>query len=346
MLMDNTFVGFTVVHSAPGTITGTRLIMKILFADKFPAAFADQLVEMGHECTVRPELKAEDLPAAIGDSEILVVRSTRVTAEALAGASALKMVIRAGAGTNTIDKEAAARRGIPVCNVPGRNAIAVAELAMGLLICIDRQIPDNVSQIRQGQWNKKRFSEAKGLFGHDIGVVGLGAIGMAMAERTHAFGMKLNIIRRPDRSPEVASRLTDLGAVEHEDLFALAGACDILSFHTPASEDTRRLVGPELLAAMKPGAIILNTSRGDLVDEPALIRAMDEKGIRAGLDVYLDEPSAAQGTFECALARHPNVYGTHHIGASTEQAQTAVAEGVVDIVEAFGAGRIMHCVNM
>jgi len=320
--------------------------MKILFADKFPEPFAEKLRQNGHDCLLRPDLNAEDLPLAIGDSEVLVVRSTRVTAEALGGAATLKMVIRAGAGTNTIDKDAAAERNIPVCNVPGKNAIAVAELAMGLLISIDRHIPDNVVQLRQGEWNKKRFSEAKGLFGRPIGVVGLGAIGMAMAERAHAFGMKLHIIRKPDRSPELSSRLTELGAIEHENLFDMAGACDILSFHTPASEDTRQLVSTELLSAMNPGAILLNTSRGDLIDERALIEAMDQKGIRVGLDVYMDEPAVPQGTFDSALARHPNVYGTHHIGASTEQAQTAVAQGVVDIVEAFSAGRIMHCVNI
>ena len=320
--------------------------MKILFADKFPQAFADKLGQMGHDCSVNPELKAEDISSAIGDSEILVVRSTRVSAQVFSAATNLKMVIRAGAGTNTIDKDAATDRGIPVCNVPGKNAIAVAELAMGLLISIDRRIPDNVARMRQGEWDKKSFSEAKGLFGRPIGVVGLGAIGMAMAERAHAFGMKLHIIRKPERSPELSSRLTELGAEEHESLYDIAGACDILSFHTPASEDTRRLVGVELLSAMKPGAILLNTSRGDLIDEPALIEAMDTKGIRAGLDVYMDEPAVARGEFDSALARHPNVYGTHHIGASTEQAQIAVAQGVVDIVDAFSAGRVLHRVNM
>ena len=320
--------------------------MKILFADKFPLSYVEKLEHMGHNCTIDPNLKAQDLPAAIGDAEILVVRSTKVTADTLKAATGLKMVIRAGAGTNTIDKDTAAAAGIYVCNVPGRNAIAVAELAIGLLITIDRNIPDNVDQIRRGIWDKKRFSEAKGLFGRPIGVVGLGAIGMTVAERAHAFGMKLHILRKPERAPELSNRLTELGAVEMDDIYDLAKACDILSFHTPASESTKRLVGADLLAVMKPRAILINTSRGDLIDEQALIDAMDEKGIRAGLDVYMDEPADAQSSFESALACHPNVYGTHHIGASTEQAQTAVAEGVVDIVEALVQGHIMHCVNM
>jgi len=320
--------------------------MKILFADKFPLSFVEKLEHMGHNCSIDPNLKAEDLPGTIGDAEILVVRSTGVMADTITAATGLKMVIRAGAGTNTIDKDTAAAQGIYVCNVPGKNAIAVAELTIGLLIAIDRSIPDNVERIRQGIWDKKRFSEASGLFGRSIGVVGLGAIGMAVAERAHAFGMKLYIIRKPERAPELSNRLTELGAVGMIDLYDLAKICDILSFHTPASEDTKRLVGAELLAEMKPRSVLLNTSRGDLIDERALIKAMDEKGIRAGLDVYMDEPAVAQGNFDSALARHPNVYGTHHIGASTEQAQAAVAEGVVDIVEAFVQGSVMHCVNM
>jgi len=320
--------------------------MKILFADKFPLSFVEKLEHMGHNCSIDPNLKAEDLPGTIGDAEILVVRSTGVMADTITAATGLKMVIRAGAGTNTIDKDTAAAQGIYVCNVPGKNAIAVAELTIGLLIAIDRSIPDNVERIRQGIWDKKRFSEASGLFGRSIGVVGLGAIGMAVAERAHAFGMKLYIIRKPERAPELSNRLTELGAVGMIDLYDLAKICDILSFHTPASEDTKRLVGAELLAEMKPRSVLLNTSRGDLIDERALIKAMDEKGIRAGLDVYMDEPAVAQGNFDSALARHPNVYGTHHIGASTEQAQAAVAEGVVDIVEAFDQGGVMHCVNM
>lgn len=320
--------------------------MKILFADKFPPSFVEKLENAGHECAVDPNLSAEDLVTSVADADILVVRSTKVSAETILNAKRLKMIIRAGAGTNTIDKDTAAENNVYVCNVPGKNAIAVAELAMGLLIAIDRNIPDNVNEIRQKKWNKKRYSEAKGLFGRPLGVIGLGAIGMAVAERAHAFGMKLNIIRKLERAPELTNRLTELGATEYDDLHSLVRDSEILSFHTPASDDTKRLIDENLLSMMRPGTILLNTSRGDLIDEAALVRAMDEKGIRAGIDVYLDEPAAAQGDFVSALAQHPNVYGTHHIGASTAQAQNAVAEGVVDTVEAFTQGKILHCVNM
>ena len=320
--------------------------MNILFADKFPLPFTHQLEAMGHDINLDPDLGADDLPGAIGDAEILVVRSTRVTADTINAGGSLKMIIRAGAGTNTIDKDTAAKAGVYVCNVPGKNAIAVAELTMGLLIAIDRNIPDNVSEIRQGRWNKKRFSETTGLYGRSIGVVGLGAIGMAVAERAHAFGMHVHIIRKTGRAPDVERRLQQMAVTEVDDLMTLAETCDVLTFHVPAAEGTKDLVSTKLLAAMKMNAILLNTSRGDLVDETALIKAMEEKGIRAGVDVYQNEPGSAQGEFESALAQHPNAYGTHHIGASTAQAQDAVAAGVVEIIDAFGRGDVIHCVNM
>jgi len=320
--------------------------MKILFADKFPERYLVELREGGHECDYRADLTADDLPGSIAGHDALVVRSTRVERAAVEAADALRLVVRAGAGTNTIDTDAAAEHGIRVCNVPGRNALAVAELTLGLLLAIDRSIPDNVADLRAGRWNKKKYSVAEGLFGRSIGIVGLGAIGLAVAERAAAFGMRVHVIGKAGRPADVADRLAGVGAVEIDSLEALAERCDVLSFHVPASEQTSGLVNEALLQRMPAGAVILNTARGDLVDEQALIRAMDAKGIRAGIDVYMDEPSAGEGEFDSALARHPNVYGTHHIGASTAQAQNSVAEGVVEIIDAFGHGRVLHCVNL
>ncbi len=320
--------------------------MKILFADKFPEHYLNQLQEQGHGCDYRPTLTAEDLPDNVAGFDALVVRSTRVERPVLDVADALKIVIRAGAGTNTIDIDAAAGKHVRVCNVPGRNALAVAELTLGLLLAIDRNIPDNVADLRAGRWNKKRYSVAEGLYGRSMGVVGLGCIGLAVAERAAAFGMGIHVIRKPGRPADVSARLAGIDAVEVDDLDQLADRCDVLSFHVPAAPETRGMVNEALLARMAPGAIILNTARGDVIDEPALIRAMDDKGIRAGLDVFTDEPAAAEGEFHSALARHPNVYGTHHIGASTNQAQNAVAQGVVEIIDAFGEGRVLHCVNV
>jgi len=320
--------------------------MNILIADKFPQHYLDELEARGHACVSRPELGADDLPGAVPGHAVLIVRSTRVTAETIGAGDCLKLVIRAGAGTNTIDKATASDQGVHVCNVPGKNAIAVAELTMGLLLAIDRNIPDNVIALRQGQWNKKRYSEARGLCGRSMGIVGMGAIGMAVAERARAFGLETFGIDKPNRSQAVTAKLGALGVRSVADMDALAATCDILSFHVPASGDTQGLIGRELLARMQPHSIVINTSRGDIVDEAALVEAMESKGIRAGLDVYANEPASGQSEFVSMLAQHPNVYGTHHIGASTEQAQNAVAEGVVEIVDAYTQGQVLHCVNL
>ncbi len=318
--------------------------MKILFADKFPDHWQQRLRESDHDVDYRPDLDADGLAAALPGADALVVRSTRVDAAALATAG-LKLVVRAGAGTNTIDRDRARELGIAVCNTPGRNAVAVAELAMGLIIALDRRIPDNVAELRRGAWNKKGFSRARGLFGTTLGILGSGAIGLELMARAAAFGMRLAVLDRPGRSETVRARLQSLGVDHYPGIGELAAVSDYLSIHLPAGESTRGLVGESVFEAMKPGAAIINTSRGEVIDESALVRAMDSKGLRAGLDVYLNEPGAGDDRFVSELASHPNVYGTHHIGASTEQAQDAVAEGVVEVIDAFAAGTVLNCVN-
>ncbi|MEV4643297.1 NAD(P)-dependent oxidoreductase [Saccharopolyspora sp. NPDC049357] len=319
--------------------------MRILVADAFPEEHRNRLAA-AHDCVYEPDMTADQLPAEIAGYESLVVRSTRVTAQALESAHALRLVIRAGSGTNTIDSDAASRLGIHVCNVPGRNAIAVAELACALLLAIDRNIADGVADLRAGRWDKKRYSHARGIFGRDVGVVGLGQVGLAFAERAAAFGTRVHAVTKPDRDRQTLERAQDIGITFVDDLPELARTCDVLSLHVPATDTTRRLVDRELLAQVRPGTIILNTARGDLIDEDALIEAMDTKGVRAGIDVYADEPATGTGTFRSRLAAHPNVCGTHHIGASTEQAQAAVAAEAVHVIEEYAkAGTALHCVN-
>lgn len=320
--------------------------MRILFADAFDAERLPVLEAAGHACDVRPQLTEEDLPGAIGGFDVLVVRSTRVTAATIAAADALSLVIRAGAGVNTIDLGAAADVGIYVCNVPGKNAVAVAELAFGLVVALDRRIADAVADLREGRWNKAVYAQARGLAGRVVGVVGLGQIGLAFAERCAAFGMRVLGVDRPGREPHARERIGALGIGLVPDLATLAARADVLSFHVPGGEATRGLVGRDLLAHVQPGAIIVNTSRGDVVDDRALIEAMDAKGIRAGLDVFDGEPAGGVGTIDSPLARHPNVYGTHHVGASTEQAQAAIADEVVEMLRAYEHGDVRHCVNL
>ena len=319
--------------------------MRILFADKFPAKQLEQLQEQGHETSFQPDLQADDIPNAIAGQEVLIVRGTKVEQPTFDAADELKIVIRAGAGTNTIDKQYAAEKGIRVCNVPGKNAVAVAELAMGLLLSIDRNIPDNVRELKEGLWNKKTFSNAKGLFGRSIGIIGAGSIGMAVAERASAFGLKVIMIEKAGRSSEMLQRMEKLGVETVSDLEQLVRSSDIVSIHVPSAPGTKNLVDEEFLNWMRDGAVLINTSRGDVVDEQALLNALDSKGIRAGLDVYANEPGASSGEFHCELAKHPSVCGTHHIGASTEQAQDAVANGVIEILDAYKEGSIINCVN-
>ncbi|MEE9416596.1 MAG: NAD(P)-dependent oxidoreductase [Acidimicrobiales bacterium] len=319
--------------------------MKILFADQIPKEFRDQLVESGHEVCFSPDLNADTLADNISDNGVLVVRSTKVTAATIEAGEHLSLIVRAGAGTNTIDKQAAADRGVYVTNVPGKNAIAVAELAMGLLLAIDRRIADNVVDLRDDRWNKKVYSTADGLFGKNVAIIGVGAIGLAFAERARAFGITPHALRKDGRSSDTENKIRAAGIrlVDSED--ELLSLADVVSLHVPASPQTVGMVDSEFLARMKPNAILLNTSRGEVIDEAALINALDN-GLRAGVDVYCDEPSSGSGTFTSKLAQHPNVVGTHHIGASTDQSQNATSTGVVAVIDAYGDGRVFNCVNM
>jgi D-3-phosphoglycerate dehydrogenase len=320
--------------------------MQILFADAFHPDHAEAVQARGHHCTFAPDLTSDDLARALTGYDALVVRSTKVTADAIDAADRLGLIIRAGAGTNTIDTRAAADRGIYVCNVPGRNAIAVAELAFGLLLSLDRRIPDNVADLRAGIWNKRKYAKAMGLHGRTVGVVGLGDIGLAFAERAAAFGMRVHAIARPDRPAATLARAAAADVTYVEDLPTLAATCDVLSFHVPLTDSTRDLVGRELLDAVRPGTWLINTSRGEIVDDEALLAALDTKDLRVALDVHTGEPSSSTGEVTSPLARHPRVYGTHHIGASTEQAQRAIAAEVVAMLDDYAHGEVRNCVNI
>jgi D-3-phosphoglycerate dehydrogenase len=319
--------------------------MRILVADRLPTHVKDAMRSLGHECVVDPDLTEDSLPEAVGDVDVLVVRSTRVPAGVFEGSDALRLVVRAGSGTNTIDCEAATRSGVLVANVPGRNAAAVAELTMGLLIAVDRAIPDNTAELRAGHWDKKRFSGVgRGLYGRRLGIVGLGNIGLAVADRAAAFGMRLLAQSKGSRSDATSRRIDDLGIELVPDLVTLASEVDALTLHVPLNSQTRGMVGAEVLDALQPG-ILVNTSRAEVVDSDALTQRLDAGGLSAGLDVFPDEPATGSAAWQSPLAAHPRVVGTHHIGASTEQAQAAVVEGVVEIITAFGNGELVNVVN-
>lgn len=319
--------------------------MRVLIADRLPEGHVATLEER-HEVTYEPGLAAEDLVDAIGAHEALVVRSTKVRRDCLDAAEGLRVILRAGAGTDTIDVTAAGERGIAVCNLPGRNAVAVAELAMGLLLSIDRRIPEQVADLRAGRWRKGHYAVgARGIAGRNVGVAGLGQIGLAFAARVAAFDVTLYSVGSPRREAERQRRADALGIRFVDDLEALAEACDVLSFHLPSVPSTRGVIGQPLLSHVQPGTIILNTSRGDLVDASALLAELEPRDLYVGLDVYPDEPAAPEGAVDSELARHPRVTGTHHVGASTAQAQDAVADGVLEVLDAIARGDRPHCVN-
>jgi D-3-phosphoglycerate dehydrogenase len=318
--------------------------MKVLVADKFEKVGIDGLKELG--CTVlsQPDVKADALPELIRtvDPNILIVRSKKVTADALRAGTALSLVIRAGAGIDTIDVAAASDLGVFVSNCPGRNSIAVAELVMGLLLSCDRRIPDQVADLRQGKWNKAEYSKAHGLYGRRLGIVGLGQIGREVAQRAAAFGMQVIAWSR-SLTYEEAERL---GIIYAQTPIEVARHADAVTINVAANAETKNLVNVDFLAAMKPGAYLINTSRGSVVDEAALQQAVAERGIRAGLDVFQSEPAGATGEFSSKVGQLPGIYGTHHVGASTDQAQVAIAHEVIRIVQSFRAtGEVPNVVN-
>ena len=320
--------------------------MKILFADALPDSYVDLLRRQGDECIVSPELGTADIPDVILGLDVLVVRSTEVTAATIDRSDNLGLIVRAGAGTNTIDCQAAADSGIYVCNVPGTNSVAVAELTLGLLLALDRHIPAAANDLRNGIWNKKGYSEADGLMGKTFGIIGVGEIGLAVAERARSFGMTVVAERKANRRPDIEARIRSIGIRLVDDLDAILAESDIVSIHVPGGERTVNLVDAGFLDSMKPNSILLNTSRGEVVDEDALLDAIESKGIRAGLDVFRNEPGDGTGEFASRLAAHPSVVGTHHTGASTQQAQDATSAATIDVIEAYRAGDPTNCVNV
>lgn len=324
--------------------------MKVLIADKFEKSGIDGLTAAGCEVAYEPDAKDDSLVEAIArtGAEVLVVRSTQVTEKAL-DAGSLSLIVRAGAGVNTIDVAGASRRGIYVSNCPGKNAVAVAELALGLMLSLDRRIPDNVAALRAGQWNKKEFSKAPGLYGRTLGLIGFGSIGQEVARRARAFGMPVLVWSRrfaEDSALAAAAEAQFDLQVVSTPADVMSGA-DIISVHLALTKETRGFVNAALLAHARPGAMFINTARGEVVDYAALEAAAKEKNLRVGLDVFANEPSAATGPFAESIVALPAVYGTHHIGASTDQAQEAIAAEAVRIVRTFKeTGKVPNVVNL
>jgi D-3-phosphoglycerate dehydrogenase len=336
--------------------------MQVLIADSLVSAAVEELESMG--CVVRnePSLTADDLPRAIAGVNVLIVRSTKVTSAVFEAADSLALVVRAGAGVNTIDLEAADHSGVFVANCPGKNAHAVAELALGLIIAADRGIAGATADLGAGRWRKKHYGAAAGLRGRILGILGYGTIGQILAGYGAALGMKRLVWSR-SLTPERAEAEGVQFAASPLDV---AQNADVVTLHLAANSETRGLINAEFLQAIKEGAILVNTSRGEIVDQEALAAAIPKKNLRVALDVYDGEPgggeaewtpagltcpggpvpgdgaSSAAGAGSSAQAadatgnQAPALRAaTPHIGASTAQASDAIAAEAVRIVRVF-----------
>ncbi|MFK7960041.1 MAG: phosphoglycerate dehydrogenase [Phycisphaerales bacterium] len=332
----------TTSSAAPGTQVAS---LTVLLADALDPRGVDALEAAGCRVIQEPGATPESLVDLVRghDPQVVVVRSTKVPAAVIDAADRLALIVRAGAGYDNVDLDAASARGIFVANCPGKNAAAVAELAVGLMIACDRGIAAQTAELRGGTWGKKRWGKAgRGLAGRTLGVVGLGRIGHEIVKRAKAFDMDVVVWSR-SLTGEAAEAMGVRRAETPKDV---AMASDVVSISVAATPETLNLVDAGFLGAMKDGATLINTSRGSVVDEAALADAIRTKGIRAGLDVWKNQPAPADTEFSCDLVDLDGVIGTHHCGASTAQAQEAVAAETVRIVRAFAAtGEVPNCVN-
>jgi len=321
--------------------------MRLLIADKLHPRAIEELRTLPIDVVYEPELTRESLEQRLGGVGILVVRSTEVTSAAIENAKQLNLIVRAGAEYATIDVRAASKRGIYVANCPGKNASAVAELVFGLMLSLDRRIPDAVASLRAGRWERNEYGKAEGLFGRTLGIAGLGAIGRDVAHRARAFGLAPLAWSRS----LTAARAAELGVAHASSLDELAARSHILTLHLALTERTRHIVNARVLGLLPERSILINTARADLVDQSALFEAVEKRGLRVGLDVYPDEPRASR-TFPSAhiFQSSPSgglVYGTPHIAAATDQAQLAIATETVRVVRSFLLeARVPNVVNV
>jgi len=315
----------------------TGLIVKIVVADDLPESALQLLKAEGWNVDARSGRTPDQLAADLADADALVVRSaTKVTAQLIAAAETLRVIARAGTGVDNVDVPAASARGIVVMNAPGANSISVAELAMGLILALARHLAAADAAMKQGKWEKKKFLGEE-LRDKTLGLVGLGRIGQEVARRAAAFSMRL-IAHDPFISEQVASGL-GVELVSMDDLFARA---DYISLHMPSTPQTRQLVNAPRLQKAKKGVRIINTARGDLVDETALANAIESGHVGgAGLDVFTKEPTVDQ-----RLQMLPQVIATPHIAASTREGQELVGvETAAALRDFLKDGLIRNAVN-
>lgn len=327
--------------------TATTPGRRTLFLDPCRPVLLERLVEHGCETSLRGSEESVVQALQRTRPEIIVVRSSNLKdAELEAASEALKslaFVMRAGAGVDNIAVKSLTRQGVVVANAAGANAVAVAELTMAHLLNLDRQVYDQVALLRQGIWRRREFAnKARGLYGSSLAVLGVGAIGREVIKLGRAFGMEVRAWSRSLSKEEAA----ELGAVWCASPAEAVDGAYALAVHLPISDSTRGIVSDDLLRRLAKGGLVVNMSRGGVVDESALLRAVEECGLRAGLDVFDREPPEDGRDFEdAAISGCEAIYGTHHTGARTAQAAQAVEDAVVTAIDAFVSGRAVPGVH-
>jgi len=306
--------------------------MRVLIADEVDRECSSRLRASGFVVDEKFEISPEELRKIIGDYEILLVRSrTKVNQEVIAAGTKLKFIGRIGVGLDTIDTKAAEARGIKVANTPQMSTIAVAELVLSMMLNLVRNVHLANESVKKGLWEKKKFQGIE-LNGKTLGIVGFGRIGKAVAERSKSFGMSLLVYDVLVDEPT----LNKLGAERVSSLEDLLKRSDFVTLHVPLLPETRKMINAKTLALFKPGAFLINASRGEVVDCKDLLDALKSKKIAgAGLDVYENEPP--KDLWEKELVSLANVVATPHIGAQTSEAQVAgaimIAENIINSIK-------------
>lgn len=312
--------------------------MHIVIADQLPKSAVDLLAAVpGWTVDAEAGRKPDVLAPALANADALVVRSaTKVDEKLIAAAPKLRVIARAGTGIDNVDLSAASGRGILVMNAPGGNSVSVAEHAFALMLSLARSVPVADGAMKKGVWDKKKLTGAE-LRGKTLGLVGLGRIGQEVAARARAFGME-TVAHDPFISEELASTM----GIKLLDLDAMCAASDYISLHIPATAETRHLFGKARLAACRKGVRIVNTARGELIDEVALADAIEAGHVAgAALDVFEVEPPS-----DWRLAKLPQVVATPHIAASTAEAQELVGLETASAVRDYlTLGVIRNAVN-
>ena len=287
--------------------------MRVLACDGIDPSAVQKIRAAGHEVFEAKGLAAPDLLTALRGVQGLLVRSaTKVTAEVLAGAPDLRVVVRAGTGLDNVDRAAADARGVLVRNTPDANTISVAEIVFGMLLSLERHLAPAAADLRQGRWEKSRYA-GREIFGRTLGIIGFGRIGREVANRARAFGMPVLVFDELVRKGP-----SGFEWVRHVERDQLLRESDVVTLHVPLTDKTRHSISTRELALMKPDAVLVNASRGGVVDETALHQALTSGELRAAaIDVFEREPAPA----DHPLLRLPNVLALPHLGASTSEAQ-------------------------